>query len=215
MSNLAIRLEQYRIEMQVKTKQAFAELLGVSPQAYSGYTNPDPTAGRAPDFGDLLRIADTMCVSIDWLTGRADYPKWSRLVRQLQEHLMIEAAKIPPPPATDVMDRTVAVIGLCRAFAPTHLDRDWFMAGVLGLAIPDYHNLVNHKVGRLEISLKRLSKFTGLNMQWLQRGDAGLFQEALPTEYVRAAIRAKQLGISPDDLEAQLPEIKALLGHIQ
>ena len=50
------------------TQKQIAELLNISQQSYSDYENEK----TQPDFETLIRIADALNVSIDYLLGRTD-----------------------------------------------------------------------------------------------------------------------------------------------
>ncbi len=50
------------------TQKQIAELLNISQQSYSDYENEK----TQPDFETLIKIADTLNVSIDFLLGRTD-----------------------------------------------------------------------------------------------------------------------------------------------
>ena len=67
MANFAQRLKQLRNERKLPQTRV-AELLGVSPRVYSRWETGDVT----PHFDTIVRLADTLGVSLDELAGRKD-----------------------------------------------------------------------------------------------------------------------------------------------
>lgn len=88
MPNLARRLKELRTARKL-TQTRLAELLAVSPRVYSRWETGDVT----PHFDTIVRLADTLCVSLDELTGRKDVssettiknPELSRLCRKVDQ----------------------------------------------------------------------------------------------------------------------------------
>lgn len=65
------RLKELRIENDV-TQEELAEHLKVQRPAISGYE----TKGKQPDYERLILIADFFNVSIDYLLGRTEFPRY-------------------------------------------------------------------------------------------------------------------------------------------
>lgn len=235
MADLLSRLEEYRIDMGMGKRQKgiFARRIGLTPQAYSNYTGlgddqadqdngtagaetaPPATGFRKPDLPTLIQMSRAMVVTLDWLTGESDYPKWASAVTVLQ---MLLKQKAPDIRAVDVIDRFRQLVKLCLAespiFAPIE-EREWFMIGILGLNGSGYHKFIAGEDIDLGICLRRFSRFTGLSMKWLQTGDIrDLTPELLP-EYIFANIEARRLGISNEDLLKLLPAMKPILDSMK
>ena len=64
------RLKESRTKKGLKGRE-MAELLGVSYSTYSKYESTE----RKPDIDMLVRIADALSVSTDYLLGRTDRPE--------------------------------------------------------------------------------------------------------------------------------------------
>lgn len=62
------------------TKRELAELLGTYPPCISRYI----TGQRTPDTNTIVRMADVLGVSIDWLFGRDD-EQYQKLYPEVQE----------------------------------------------------------------------------------------------------------------------------------
>lgn len=67
MAEFCVRLRALRLEKKIQQKE-FAEVLGITPRAYQYYE----AGKRFPDFHGLIRIADYLNVSLDYLVGRSD-----------------------------------------------------------------------------------------------------------------------------------------------
>ena len=88
MANFAQRLKQLRIARTL-TQTRLAELLAISPRVYSRWETGDVT----PHFDTIVRLADTLGVSLDELAGRTDVssettiknPELNRLCRKVDQ----------------------------------------------------------------------------------------------------------------------------------
>ena len=88
MANFAQRLRELRTARNL-TQTRLAELLAVSPRVYSRWETGDVT----PHFDTIVRLADTLGVSLDELAGRKDIrsetaiknPELSRLYRKVDQ----------------------------------------------------------------------------------------------------------------------------------
>jgi transcriptional regulator with XRE-family HTH domain len=95
MANFAQRLKELRTERKL-TQTRLAELLAISPRVYSRWETGDVT----PHFDTIVRLADTLGVSLDELAGRKDVrseaaiknPELNRLCRKV-DHLSDEDQK--------------------------------------------------------------------------------------------------------------------------
>ena len=67
MELFSVRLREERLKLGIKQKD-MAGLLGITPRAYQSYAE----GKRFPDFHGLLKIADCLHISIDYLVGRKD-----------------------------------------------------------------------------------------------------------------------------------------------
>lgn len=65
MANLAQRLKELRTKRNL-TQTRLAELMGISPRVYSRWETGDVT----PHFDTIVRLADTLGVTLDELAGR-------------------------------------------------------------------------------------------------------------------------------------------------
>lgn len=220
MPSLAERLEEYRLDMFVDpsdeiNKSQMARYLDRPQTTWSGYTSVRPDA-RKPGLDDLLEIADSLCVTLDWLTGRTDSPKWGPMVDRLRAHLM-QLAVSRQVKAADAMERLVQVMRAAGEFDP-RFSRPWFMAGVLGISEADYERIMQLHQSDYNLpyhALKRWESFSGLHYDWLTQGRHGALHQPILTEYNRAAHRAKQDGISPEELEAAIPLIKPIVAGLR
>ena len=88
MANFAQRLRELRTTRKL-TQTRLAELLAVSPRVYSRWETGDVT----PHFDTIVRLADTLGVSLDELAGRKDVssetsiknPELNRLCRKVDQ----------------------------------------------------------------------------------------------------------------------------------
>jgi len=88
MANFAQRLRELRMARKL-TQTRLAELLGVSPRVYSRWETGDVT----PHFDTIVRLADTLGVSLDELAGRKEVsssaairnPELNRLCRKVDQ----------------------------------------------------------------------------------------------------------------------------------
>jgi transcriptional regulator with XRE-family HTH domain len=88
MANFAQRLRELRTARKL-TQTRLAELLAVSPRVYSRWETGDVT----PHFDTIVRLADTLGVSLDELAGRKDVssetiiknPELNRLYRKVDQ----------------------------------------------------------------------------------------------------------------------------------
>jgi transcriptional regulator with XRE-family HTH domain len=88
MANFAQRLKQLRTARTL-TQTRLAELLAISPRVYSRWETGDVT----PHFDTIVRLADTLGVSLDELAGRTDVssettiknPELNRLCRKVDQ----------------------------------------------------------------------------------------------------------------------------------
>lgn len=88
MANFAQRLKQLRTARTL-TQTCLAELLAISPRVYSRWETGDVT----PHFDTIVRLADTLGVSLDELAGRTDVssettiknPELNRLCRKVDQ----------------------------------------------------------------------------------------------------------------------------------
>src|ERR1039458_109586 len=88
MANVAQRLRELRMARKL-TQTRLAELLGVSPRVYSRWETGDVT----PHFDTIVRLADTLGVSLDELAGRKEVsssaairnPELNRLCRKVDQ----------------------------------------------------------------------------------------------------------------------------------
>ncbi len=95
MANFAQRLKELRTERKL-TQTRLAELLAISPRVYSRWETGDVT----PHFDTIVRLADTLGVSLDECAGRKDVwsettiknPELNRLCRKV-DHLSDEDQK--------------------------------------------------------------------------------------------------------------------------
>jgi transcriptional regulator with XRE-family HTH domain len=95
MANFAQRLKELRTERKL-TQTRLAELLAISPRVYSRWETGDVT----PHFDTIVRLADTLGVSLDELAGRKDVrsetaiknPELNRLCSKV-DHLSDEDQK--------------------------------------------------------------------------------------------------------------------------
>ena len=67
MANFAQRLKELRTKRNL-TQTRLAELMGISPRVYSRWETGDGT----PHFDTIVRLADTLGVTLDELAGRKD-----------------------------------------------------------------------------------------------------------------------------------------------
>ena len=67
MANVAQRLRELRTKRNL-TQTRLAELMGISPRVYSRWETGDVT----PHFDTIVRLADTLGVTLDELAGRKD-----------------------------------------------------------------------------------------------------------------------------------------------
>lgn len=67
MELFSVRLREERLKLGIKQKD-MAGLLGITPRAYQYHEE----GKRFPDFHGLLKIADCLHISIDYLVGRKD-----------------------------------------------------------------------------------------------------------------------------------------------
>ena len=206
MADLGVRLKYYERYMTFPNQKDFATILGIAESTYSGYVSRNNP--RTPDYGDIVKYADIMCVSLDWLVGRGAEPMWSPLVMDLRAELRRQAPEIPETNTT-VMDRMVAVIRWCQEFKPLDLPntRPWFLPQLLGYAPEDLRVLIEQKRGPLQSLLKRLARFTALDSQWLQVGKPEFLAPVLAGEYARVVQKARHLQIPPEQLEAEMPDL--------
>lgn len=81
MSEFAKRLKACRVQRSMSQTE-FAERTGFQPSAISHFEN----GGRMPSAENLIRIADALGVSTDWLLGRmlADHPMYGVARRIMQ-----------------------------------------------------------------------------------------------------------------------------------
>ena len=63
-----VRLRQARMARHL-TQQRLADILGIALRSYQCYE----TGTRTPKYELLIKIADTLNVSIDWLLGRDEW----------------------------------------------------------------------------------------------------------------------------------------------
>lgn len=88
MANFAQRLKELRTARNL-TQTRLAELLGISPRVYSRWETGDVT----PHFDTIVRLADTLGVSLDELAGRKDVssektiknPELNRLYKKVDQ----------------------------------------------------------------------------------------------------------------------------------
>lgn len=88
MANFAQRLKELRNQRKL-TQTRLAELLGISPRVYSRWETGDVV----PHFDTIVRLADTLGVSLDELAGRKDVssetvirnPELNRLCRKVDQ----------------------------------------------------------------------------------------------------------------------------------
>jgi hypothetical protein len=86
------------------------------------------------------------------------------------------------------------------------------MGGILGFDEEAYKAFRKEKMGSLERGFDRFVAFTGLDSQWLQTGVPEFLAPPELGEYARAATAARRQGVSPEELEAGVPRIKAIIG---
>ena len=67
-ANFAQQLKELRTHRRSATQTRLTELLGISPRVYSRWETGDVT----PHFDEVVRLADTLSVSLDELAGRKD-----------------------------------------------------------------------------------------------------------------------------------------------
>jgi transcriptional regulator with XRE-family HTH domain len=88
MPNFAYRLKELRTARNL-TQTRLAELMSISPRVYSRWETGDVT----PHFDTIVRLADTLGVSLDELAGRKDVasettirnPELNRLCRKVDQ----------------------------------------------------------------------------------------------------------------------------------
>jgi len=80
-----INLKTCRKKIGMKQRE-IAELLGISTRAYQTYELGE----REPSLAMAIKIADFLCVSIDFLVGRSDDPEYKKYVIQEQKRLFGE-----------------------------------------------------------------------------------------------------------------------------
>lgn len=88
MANFAQRLKELRTKRNL-TQTRLAELMGISPRVYSRWETGDVT----PHFDTIVRLADTLGVTLDELAGRKDVtaeakirnPELNRLYRKVDQ----------------------------------------------------------------------------------------------------------------------------------
>lgn len=190
------RIRAYRKDMGL-TQVQMGEILGVDRSTYTHYER-----GVAPKTLALcVEYASRLGVTMDWLTGYADGPKWGPVVRDFRIYLKRHQQQLGR--IGTVIDRFRAILELASHFA-LPISRDWFMAGILGVSVDGFRAFLVRESQTLgPQSLERLSEFTGVPEMWLMEGDmeADLMPvDLLLQEYEPALVQFVERKLSVDDV---------------
>lgn len=176
------------------TQKEMSHILRVERSTYTHYEG-----GVTPKTLHMCRrFAETLGVTMDWLTGYSHVPKWGPTVQQFQVMLRSRGSSLQ---AVSVVPRCLAVVDLMKQ-APAPLCTDWFQAGVLGLSLPAYQELLSQSQPLLgPQSVARLSVFSGLSEMWLMLGGEPQFASTLPpAEYEPIIIQMVERGLRPEEV---------------
>lgn len=210
MRKLGERLVAYAEQMGLSQK-SMSQILSqgrgtVSPKSVSAYF----AGTRTPTYYGLIAMADRLGVSLDWLTGRADYPMWSPDVLELRLKLR---ARAPEVTAVNPLERMIRMVRLCGELNP-RCRQEWFMAGILGYTQKDYPRFLAGEVISIDISLPRFADFAGLPELWLFLGEAQYLKESEDyRDFLQLLIDMVQLGIPKESLRRNMDAIRLFLLH--
>lgn len=167
--SFARRIESYRKFMNIAEKRDMAAILGIEPGSYSGYTS----GKRTPHLNDLVPLARTLGVSIDWLAGMSEQPMWGPDVQNLRPHFW-QVARAADPRQLDIRDRCLLIIEEIRKRLPDLANQKWFLPGLLFLSENAFQELMNDpQTDHLGPQVAtRLAMFTGLPEMWFMMGTA-------------------------------------------
>jgi len=91
MSNLfSERLKELRLQQNIKQKD-LAAILSVGIRTIVNYEN----GSREPTISALILLADYFCVSMDYLIGRSNNPRYEDFVDGAEEDLLVQMANEP------------------------------------------------------------------------------------------------------------------------
>lgn len=165
MATYSDRVRAYRLDMGL-TQVQMSEILGVSRSTYTHYEgNVAPkTLTQCKDYAALLGV------TMDWLTGYADSPKWGPEITRFRAMLQNQSKALEGAPT--VMDRCRLIVDLAARREPP-LNQAWFMAGILGIS---QQSLAAFRLSGAQVlgqpSISRLSDLTGIPGSWLLLGNA-------------------------------------------
>jgi transcriptional regulator with XRE-family HTH domain len=202
------RLDEYIKDMGL-TQRGVSAILGKSPSTVNDYLRRNPD--MAPPVKELIKIADELCVSIDWLLGRTKLGKWSPQVTELRLYLQTKVSEVK---ASDTMDRIGKVVELIKGYSDT-FNKDWLMAGVLGVSDANFNRIMNNQGEELnEYTLGKFSEFTGLPELWLLLGDEEALNQSVNIgEWKEVVLRLAELKLRPEQVMTQIPTIHKLVNR--
>lgn len=205
---IAERLNLYLQDMRLE-KRTLGQILGVRPQTVTDYVQ----GTAAPTAQGLLRAAESLGVSIDWLLGLSTAARWSPDIQHMRIWLRGVARDVQ---ATGLLERILAIIDLmnCRVGVTK---ADWFMAGILSISPDEYRNLRSGaEVPLNSLSLARFCDFTSLPEMWMMLGDATYLDSDIDlADYGNVVLRFVELGISADELHQNLNRINQMVQQMR
>lgn len=204
MATFSERVKDYRIGMGL-TQQQMSDILGVERSTYTHYEG-----GVSPKtLAQCRAFASNLGVTMDWLTGYADGPKWGPSIRSFRIQIQDAGAELRSAPS--VIERCRIILRLMDKYGPP-VTQEWFQAGILGVTpetVREFKQRLTHALGPQAAA--RLSDLTGLSEMWILLGDSDdtRFEVDISVEdYIPFIVQLIERRITGDEASAAIDQLE-------
>ena len=189
--------------MDLKKKDA-AALIGKKPQTVGAYCK----GIASPTLDDLPQVAKVLGVTSDWLLGGHPSRKWGAAVSDVRLYLRGQLHRVR---YSTVANHVAIIIGIMQERSEL-CRQPWFLAGVLGISIADYQQVLLGEGDLNDEHVERFAEFTGLPKIWLTLlKDQDLPQAPDIEEYYPFVAQLHAWGISGEEAARHAPTLREVI----
>jgi transcriptional regulator with XRE-family HTH domain len=174
-----------------------AELMGFERSVPSSWKGREKR-GKDPDYRSLIRVAECLQLSTDWLAGRDAAERWSPAVLRAQDRMRTLAKQSPDLTGANVQERAAWAWEQFRALVPGLDERIWAL--YLHWTVDDWTSCLAGQLPPGPVQIDGLEKLTGLPARWYRDGNTRCLEDLPSTTMARLEQLMAAENLDPDDL---------------
>lgn len=169
---------------------------------------------KVPRAEYLLAIAELFGVSVDWLMGRSNAPKWSPEVQSRCDQLRVLLSSQEQSDLATPAQRLADALTLWRSLDDQERS-DWQMAVRLGVSQPELAQLRKGTAAVDDSVMAQFSQFTGIPVQWILTGESLQIAPTGLQEYIPAIMSLRATGVTGAELQDNLSVVIHMIEHVR